>query len=68
LKLCSDKHNEWIDKNHFESTNQQSFDDEYSRIQQKYNYLRYSKILQIIQDSGIGLGQGRGVPVVNRDG
>ena len=68
LKLCQEKLDEWVKDNHFESTNNQSIEDEYSRIQQKYNYLRYSKILQIIQDSGIGLGQGRGVPVVNREG
>ena len=58
IPFCKTKLAEWIKYNTFESTVQENKQTEYQNIKQDYNYMRYRKIMQLIQDSGIGLGQG----------
>ncbi len=55
--MCQLKLMEWIDNNPFEAKVDKNKDNEFYFIQQDFNYLRYEKIMQVIQDSGIGLGQ-----------
>jgi len=59
IPLCKNKLSEWIKSNPFEARVENNKIQEYNSIKMDYNFLRYHKILQLIQDSGIGLGQAR---------
>lgn len=58
IPLCKSKLVEWIGYNTFEAQVEENKMQEFEHIKQDYNYMRYRKIMQLIQDSGIGLGQG----------
>jgi len=60
IPYCKTKLAEWIKYNSFESKVEDNRRREFENIKKEYNHLRYRKIMQIIQDSGIGLGQGSG--------
>ena len=60
IPFCKSKLAEWIHDNAFEACIETNKVDEFENIKQDYNYQRYRKIMQLIQDSGIGLGQGSG--------
>lgn len=49
----------WINNNRFESGEPSNIEEQYEFIRQINNYKRFRKIMQIIQDSGIGLGSGK---------
>ena len=51
---------EWAKQNPFESKDFIQSQHAYDNILEELSYLKYHKILQIIQDSGIGLGVGGG--------
>ena len=57
IPFCKTKLVEWIKHNPFESRIENNKIQELQNIKQDYNYMRYRKIMQLIQDSGIGLGQ-----------
>ena len=59
--LCNNRFDKWTESDPFEATNPQSVRDESERIAQELNPLRYRKILEIIQNSGIGLGTKSGL-------
>ena len=48
----------WVKHNSFEAKEEDSFRRQEIIIKKNLNYKRFRKIMQIIQDSGIGLGQG----------
>jgi len=56
--ICKETLDEWKRNNFFKTTNPRIVENEISQIRKEQNFLRYRKILQIIQDSGIGLGSG----------
>lgn len=58
LTMCREHLDEWVKRNPFEARVNNNRQLEYSNIKADLNYLRYRKIMQLIQDSGIGLGQG----------
>lgn len=58
IPLCKSKLLNWINNNNFEARIEENKRQEYENIKMDLNYLRYRKIMQLIQDSGIGLGQG----------
>lgn len=58
LPLCKKKLAVYVKENSFHGRMIENQKREYRRIQEDLNSLRYHKILQLIQDSGIGLGQG----------
>ena len=60
-KLCESNFNKWVKANSFDAANYQSREDEGERIKQELNNLRYRKILEVIQGSGIGLGTKSGL-------
>lgn len=60
LPFCEKKLVEWSHFNSFESNVEDKKVQEFENIKLDYNYMRYRKIMQLIQDSGIGLGQGSG--------
>lgn len=68
IPFCENKLMEWMKQYPFESQIHDNTMQELQNIRQDYNYLRYRKIMQIIQDSGIGLGQGRDIKTVDRHG
>jgi len=68
IPLCKSKLNEWIKYNPFEARVENNKIQEYNNIKNDYNFQRYHKILQLIQDSGIGFGQGREVKTIDRKG
>jgi len=59
IPLCQKQLNLWIHDNHFEAQINKNQIDEYQNIKHDYNHLRFRKIMQVIQDSGIGLGAGK---------
>lgn len=65
---CEEKIVHWIKQNPYESGLQDNVDQEYKLIIQEYNYLRFRKIRQVIQDSGIGFGTGRDRKSIDRKG
>jgi len=69
IPFCKKKLEEWRSSYPFESNDRRAEHDEYEQIMKDYNFMRYRKILQIIQDSGIGLGTGssRGYNVGPKD-
>ena len=58
IPFCKNALKEWMKEYPFEASDKKAKQDEYEQITKDYNYLRYRKILQLIQDSGIGLGTG----------
>lgn len=68
VPFCKKKLDEWCYYNSYESQVEDNKIHEYENIKQDYNYLRYRKIMQIIQDSGIGLGQGKDIKTIERAG
>lgn len=58
IPFCKSKLIAWIHNNTFESQVESNKIQEFESIKMDYNYMRYRKIMQLIQDSGIGLGQG----------
>lgn len=58
IPFCKKRLSEWIQGNPFESRVDSKKLQEFQNIKQDFNYMRYRKIMQLIQDSGIGLGQG----------
>ena len=68
IPFCEDKFKEWEDTNSFEASDKIARHDEYNNIMKDYNYMRYRKILQLIQDSGIGLGSSKSIKSVARKG
>jgi len=67
LVFCDDKLERWKNDNPFEASDEKAVEDEAEQIRSEYNYMRYKKILQIIQDSGIGLGTSKGVKRIKKD-
>ena len=59
---------DWRKENPFEASDKKAAQDELEQLCYEYNYMRYKKILQIIQDSGIGLGTTKSVKTVSRKG
>ena len=57
--FCETKLINWMNNNPFESRIEENKIQEFENIKMDYNYMRYRKIMQLIQDSGIGLGQAR---------
>lgn len=68
LVLCENKLERWEVSNPFEASDEKAIRNEKEQIQLEHNYMRYKKILQIIQDSGIGLGTSKSVKSVSRKG
>lgn len=68
IPLCKAKLAEWLQYNTFEGKVEENKMQEFENIKKDYNYLRYRKIMQLIQDSGIGLGQGKEVKTISRQG
>lgn len=58
IPLCKKKLAEWAKQNPFESHIDDNKVQEFDNIKEEYTIMRFHKIMQIIQDSGIGLGQG----------
>jgi len=58
----------WKKENSFQAAVKENIIKEYEKIKLDYNYLRYRKIMQIIQDSGIGLGAKKNTPIISRKG
>jgi len=56
LPLCKKGLDEWINFNSFEAKLEENKKNELENIKRELNHLRYHEILQIIQNSGIGLG------------
>ena len=68
VPFCEQKLRRWIENNPFEARIQDNKLQEFQSIKQDFNYMRYRKIMQLIQDSGIGLGQGKDIKTINREG
>lgn len=68
LVFCEKELQQWKIKTPFEADAEKSVLDEKEQILFEYNYMRYKRILQIIQDSGIGLGSSKSVKSVSRKG
>lgn len=58
LPFCKSKLAEWIKANPFEARIEDNKVRELNSIKQDHNYMRFRKIMQVIQD-GIGFGKGR---------
>lgn len=59
LRDCKLELAKWKIKNPFESKDKDEVKREFNDIKMERNYIRFRKIMQVIQDSGIGLGVGR---------
>lgn len=59
IPFCRKKLDSWIQNNGYEGKLEENCIREYENIKCDYNHLRFRKIMQVIQDSGIGLGAGR---------
>jgi len=68
IPFCKSKLLEWVKDNSFESRVKDNKIREFGNIKKDFNYLRFRKIMQLIQDSGIGLGQGKEIKTVERLG
>jgi hypothetical protein len=66
--FCEKELERWNESNPFESSDKRAVQDEKEQLLKDYNYMRYKKILQIIQDSGIGLGSSKSIKSVSRKG
>lgn len=66
--FCEKELQRWKVSNPFEASDERSVQDERKQIKLEYNYMRYKKILQVIQDSGIGLGSSKNIKSVSRKG
>lgn len=58
----------WKNLSPFEASDKRAIQNEREQIKIEYNYIRYKKILQIIQDSGIGLGSSKNIKNISRKG
>lgn len=58
LKDCKTKLIRWKQNNPFEAKDIDEVKREFNDIKQERNYLRFREIMQVIQNSGIGLGTG----------
>ena len=58
LSNCKNKMMQWKQSNPFESKDSDECRREFADIKMEQNYLRFRRIMQVIQDSGIGLGTG----------
>jgi len=65
---CENELEQWKASNPFEASDERGVQDEQKQIRLEHNYERYKKILQIIQDSGIGLGSSKSIKSVARKG
>jgi len=68
MPFCKGKLLIWMQNNPFESRIEENKIQEFENIKMDFNYMRYRKIMQLIQDSGIGLGQGRDIKTIDRKG
>lgn len=68
IPFCKKKLITWIENNVFASKREENRINEYENIKMDFNYMRFRKIMQLIQDSGIGLGQGKDVKTIDRKG
>ncbi len=68
LVFCGKRLEEWKVSSPFEASDEKAIRNEERQIQLECNYMRYKKILQIIQDSGIGLGTMKSVKSLSRKG
>ena len=59
---------QWCNDHAFENADDSIKEAQLQHIISMYNNLRYKKILQIIQDSGIGMGRSRNVKTIQRTG
>ena len=59
LNDCKQKTTKWKRDNPFESKDPDEVIREFNDIKMEHNYLRFRKIMQVIQNSGIGLGMGK---------
>lgn len=66
--FCEKELQQWKVANPFEASDERAVKDERRQIKLEYNYMRYKKILQVIQDSGIGLGASKNIKSVSRKG
>ena len=57
---CIEQLEKWKKKYPFEAKDKEEENREFEDIKIDRNYLRFKKIMQVIQDSGIGLGTGSG--------
>jgi hypothetical protein len=55
---CKKELDNWIKANSFEAGDRNNLLKQYEFIKRYNNHKRFSKIIQVIQDSGIGLGTG----------
>ena len=60
LPDCKKELDSWVKVNSFEAGDITNLHKQYEFIKRNNNYKRFRKILQVIQDSGIGLGQSGG--------
>jgi len=67
-EMCLTYLNNWKLNNSFKAAVPDNLSKEFERIKQDNNYIRYRKIIQIIQDSGIGLGSKKTTPTIQRKG
>ena len=58
IPACKKELNNWVKVNSFEAGDTTNLYTHYEFIKRSNNYKRFRKIMQVIQDSGIGLGQG----------
>ena len=69
LHSCKLQMVKWKQDNPFSSKDKEECRREFNDIKKERNYLRFRRIMQVIQDSGIGLGTGATkVPTVERRG
>lgn len=68
IPFCNSELLKWTQYNVYAARIKNKKDDEFENIKQDYNYQRFRKIMQLIQDSGIGLGQGKDVKTIERAG
>lgn len=68
LPLCEKRLSRWMRDNPYESRIADNCEMELNNIKRDLNFMRYRTIMQYIQDSGIGLGQGRTIKTIERRG
>ena len=59
LQDCKNKLDTWKKNTPFEAKDIEEVRREFADIKMEHNYLRFRMIMQVIQDSGIGLGIGK---------
>jgi len=68
LPLCEEQLRQWAKYNPFDAQVSENEIREWTDIRYDNNYRRYHKILQLIQNSGIGFGRGKEVKTIDRQG